>query len=140
MTTNDKTYLYYLKITIVPMIVLISLGLFVWQFNINRLNEKEQLNVSTVIRNSVREEVQKRLILPQIVFINTDSSQKKKLNEKLVEQITQVLTKKYLLNDTVKFKDLDIKPFFVYPKKSDKEVNYTLTESQLDELRSHIDF
>jgi hypothetical protein len=140
MNTNDKTYLYYLKVTIPPMVVFVLLAIVVWQYRLSVLNDRQQKEVSAVIHNVVQEQAKKNLLLPQIVFINADSSKKKELNEKMIEQISSALTKKYLSNDTTKFSDIELKPYFVLPTTKNKNGSYNLTEAQLTELSQHIDF
>lgn len=139
MSTNDKTY-GYLKLTIILMIVFVLLACIVWESRVSVLNGRQQKEVSAVIHNVVQEQTKKNLLLPQIVFINADSSSKKELNEKLIEQISSVLTKKYLANNTTKFSDIELKSFFVLPKVKNKNGSYNLTESQLNELNQHLDF
>jgi hypothetical protein len=122
------------------MIVFALLGVGIWEYNISKLREKQQNEVSNVIRNIVHTQVKKSLLLPKIVFINIDSSKGRELNKKISERISQVLTRQYLNDDTLQFKEIDIKPFFVLPNKSDKNGNYLLTESQLNDLKEHLDF
>lgn len=93
MSINDKTYRYYLKVTILPMVVFVLLAIVVWQCRLTVLKDTQQKEVSEVIYNVVREQAKNNLLLPQIVFINADSSKKKDLNEKLIEQISLALTK-----------------------------------------------
>src|SRR5690606_5145259 len=95
--------------------------------------------VSEIIANIIKEQSNKDLLLPKIVFINVDSLAKKDLDEKLITKITDLLTTKYLADDKTQFKDIDLKPYFVLPK-ADKQGNYVLTESQLTELKNHIEF
>ncbi|HMW38037.1 MAG: hypothetical protein K1X68_09400 [Saprospiraceae bacterium] len=140
MNTNDKTYLYYLKVTILPMVVFVLLGIVVWQCNTSALKDRQQKEVSQIIHNVLHEQSKREMMLPQMVFLNTDSSNQKELNEKLIEQITTILTQKYLSNDTTKFSDIELKPFYVLPSKPNKNGSYTLTENQLNELKGHLDF
>lgn len=130
----------YLKISIILMVVSVLLGLVVWQYWLNTLQDKQHKEITDIISNTVKEQANNNLLLPQIVFINADSSSKKELNDKLIEQISEILTKKYLTNDTSKFNDIELKPFFVLPNKPNKNGSYTLTEAQLNELKAHIDF
>lgn len=122
------------------MVVFVLLGIVVWQYRMGVLKDRQQKEVSEIIHNVVQEQARKNLLLPQIVFINADSSKKNELNEKLIDQISLVLTKKYLSDDTTKFQDLEINPFFVLPNKTDKKGNYILTEAQLNDLKNHLDF
>ena len=122
------------------MVVFVLLGIVVWQYRMGVLKDRQQKEVSEIIHNVVQEQARKNLLLPQIVFINADSSKKNELNEKLIDQISAVLTKKYLSDDSTKFQDLEINPFFVLPNKTDKKGNYILTETQLNDLKNHLDF
>lgn len=122
------------------MVVFVLLAIVVWQYRLGVLNDRQQKEVSAVIHNVVHEQAKKNLLLPQIVFINADSSKKKELNEKLIEQISSALTKKYLANDTTKFNDIELKPYFVLPTSKNKNGSYNLTEAQLNELSQHLDF
>lgn len=140
MNTHDKTYLYYLKISIFPMVFFILLGILVWQNRLSVLNDKEHKEVSETIQNVIQLQAKKNMLLPKIVFINIDSAKKKEINSKFIDQISLVLTKKYLTEDTTKFSDIELKPFFVLPSKLDKSGNYILTEVQLNDLRNHLDF
>lgn len=76
MNTNDKTYRYYLKVTIIPMVVFVLLALVVWQWRISVLGNKQRKEVSEIIHNVVQHQANKNLLLPQIVFLNADSSKK----------------------------------------------------------------
>ena len=122
------------------MVVFVLLAIVVWQCRLSVLNDRQQKEVSAVIHNVVQEQAKKNLLLPQIVFINADSSKKKELNEKLIEQVSSALTKKYLANDTTEFNDIELKPYFVLPTAKNKNGNYNLTEAQLNELSQHLDF
>src|SRR5690606_29123492 len=105
----------------------------------NSLKNRQQKEVTEIISNIVQEQAKKDLLLPKIVFINVDSTKKNELDKKLTEQIADILTTKYLADDKTKFKDIDLKPFFIFPK-ANKQGNYVLTETQLNELKNHIEF
>lgn len=121
------------------MVVFALLGLVIWQWRINALEDKQKKEVSEIVTNVIQEQAKKDLLLPKIVFINADSSAKKELNKELTIQIAKILTTKYLADDKTQSKDIDLKPFFVFPK-ADKQGNYVLTEPQLNELKNHIEF
>lgn len=140
MNTNDKTYRYYLKVTIIPMVVFVLLAIVVWQWRIGALEDKQRKEVSEIIHNVVQEQANKNLLLPQIVFINADSSQKKELSKQLIDEISTILSKKYLTNDTTNFSDLELKPFYILPNKPNKSGTYSLTETQITDLKNHLDF
>lgn len=129
----------HLIVSITLVIVCVLAGIVVWQCQLNTLQNRQQKEVSEIIANVIQEQSKKDLLLPKIVFINADSSVKKELDEKLTTKITDLLTTKYLTNDKTQFKDIDLKPFFVLPK-ADKQGNYIFTETQLNELKNHIEF
>lgn len=139
MSTAKSKY-RYLKISITLMVVSVLLGLVVWQYWLNTLQNKQHKEITDIISSTVKEQANNSLLLPQIVFINADSSSKKELNDTLIGRISEILAQKYLHNDTSKFNDIQLKPFFVLPKKPNRNGSYTLTETQLNELKSHIDF
>lgn len=129
----------HLIVSITLVIVCVLAGIVVWQCQLNTLQNRQQKEVSEIIANVIQEQSKKDLLLPKIVFINADSSIKKELDEKLTTKITDLLTTRYLTNDKTQFKDIDLKPFFVLPK-ADKQGNYIFTETQLNELKNHIEF
>jgi len=122
------------------MVVFVLLAIVIWQFRLSVLNDRQLKEVSAVIHNVVQEQAKKNLLLPEIVFINADSSKKEELNDELIEQISSALTKKYLSNEKTKFSDIELKPYFVLPTTKNKNGSYNLTEGQLTELSQHIDF
>lgn len=121
------------------MVVFAILGLVIWQWKISALEDNQKKEVTEIISNVIEEQAKKDLLLPKIVFINVDSSAKKELDKELTTQIAKILTTKYLTDDKTQFKDIDLKPFFVFPK-ADKQGNHALTETQLNELKNHIEF
>ena len=129
----------HLKIVIVLVVVTVLLGIVIWQCQINTLKNRQQKEVSEIIANVIQEQSKKDLLLPKIIFININGSAKKEIDKKLTAQISKILTTKYLKNDITEFKDIDLKPFFVLPK-TNKEGNYVLSETQLNELKNHIEF
>jgi hypothetical protein len=121
------------------MVIFALLGLVIWQWRISALEDKQKKEVSEIITNVINEQAKKDLLLPKFIFINADSSVTKELDKKLTTRIADLLTTKYLADDKKQFKDIDLKPFFVLPK-ADKQGNYILTETQLNELKNHIEF
>lgn len=121
------------------MVIFALLGLFIWQWRISALENKQKKEVSEIITNVINEQAKKDLLLPKFIFLNADSSATKEIDKKLITKITDLLTTKYLADDKKQFKDIDLKPFFVLPK-ADKQGNYILTETQLNELKNHIEF
>jgi len=103
------------------------------------LEDKQKKEVSEIITNVINEQAKKDILLPKFIFINADSSVTKEIDKKLTTKVIDLLTTKYLTDDKKQFKDIDLKPFFVLPK-ADKQGNYILTETQLNELKNHIEF
>lgn len=136
---NKNLTYRHLIVSITLVIVCVLAGIVIWQCRLNTLQNRQQKEVSEIIANIIKEQSKKDLLLPKIVFINIDSLAKKDLDEKLTARITDLLTTKYLADDKTQFKDIDLKPFFVLPK-ADKQGNYILKESQLTELKNHIEF
>lgn len=122
------------------MVVFVLLAIVVWQWRIGALEDTQRKEVSEIIHNVVQEQANKNLLLPQIVIINADSSQKKELSKQLIDEISTVLSKKYLTNDTTNFSNLELKPFYVLPNKPNKSGTYSLTETQISDLKNHLDF
>lgn len=129
----------HLIVSITLVVFCVLVGIVVWQCQLNSLKNRQQKEVTEIISNIVQEQAKKDLLLPKIVFINVDSTKKNELDKKLTEQIADILTTKYLADDKTKFKDIDLKPFFIFPK-ANKQGNYVLTETQLNELKNHIEF
>lgn len=122
------------------MVIFVFLGLVVWNARAKSIRKQQELSISNIIDNTIQEQTKKGLLLPKIVFINSDSSSGKELSDTLIKQIAQTLTNRYLANDTTKFSNLDLKPFFVLPNKPNKNGNYILTDAQLNDLKEHLDF
>lgn len=135
-----KNFTYrHLIVSITLVVICVLVGIVVWQCQLNSLKNRQQKEVTEIISNIVQEKAKNDLLLPKIVFINVDSTKKNELDKKLTEQIADILTTKYLADDKTKFKDIDLKPFFIFPK-ANKQGNYVLTETQLNELKNHIEF
>jgi hypothetical protein len=139
MTTNYNAYWYFFKIVAAPASFTILLGLLVWSCNVSNLEEKGQKDVSAIISRVLKEQSEKKLLLPQIVFVSADTTDAKDINNKLIENLTVFLTNKYLSNEDHS-KNALIEPFFVLPNKPDKRGNYLLTEPQLIDLKNHLEF
>lgn len=129
----------HLIISITLVIVSVLVGIVIWQCQINTLKNRQQKEVSEIIASVIQEQSKKDLLLPKIVFINIDSSVKNELDKKLTEQISDLLTKKYLKDDNTELKDIKLNPYFVLPK-INIQGNYVLSETQLNELKNHIEF
>lgn len=121
-------------------IFLIPLGLFIWKYEINKLQLNQQKEVSDIVRTTIKEQAEKGMLLPKIVFIGANSSQEKQLSDSLINHLSSLLIEKYLKNESIPFKSINIQPFNVLTNKLDKNGNYLLSEEQLNELQSHIDF
>lgn len=107
---------------------------------IERVVNTQQKQVSQTIINTINEQANQNLLLPEIVFINTDTIAKKQLTESFKTEIVSVLSKKYLTNEKVNPKEISFQPFFVFPESADSSGNYKLTKSQLEDLKNHIVF
>lgn len=105
---------------------------------IERVVNSQQEQVSQTIIKTINEQANKNLLLPEIVFINTDSIAKEKLTESFKKEIAVVLTQKYLTNEEVDPKEVSFQPFYVYPESADRSGNYKLTKTQLEDLKNHI--
>jgi len=127
------------KILLVAL-TLFAIGVLVWRHNIEELQLEQQKEVTDIIKTTIRFEAQKGEFLPELVFINLDSSRKQELTDSLLSQINTALTEKYLNNRELSVDDITLKPFFILQNKPDSSGNYILTESQLNELKAHIDF
>lgn len=107
---------------------------------IERVVNSQQEQVSQTIINTINEQANQNLLLPEIVFINTDTIAKKHLTESFKTKIAAVLSKKYLTNEKVNPKEISLQPFFVFPESADSSGNYNLTKAQLEDLKKHIVF
>ncbi|MCC5930786.1 MAG: hypothetical protein JJU28_16195 [Cyclobacteriaceae bacterium] len=140
--TSQKAYDHIFKkigfITLVCVVIIT-----IWKIGnvwIERVIISKQEQVSKTILKTIQEQANLNLLLPEIVFINTDTVSEKELTDSFKKQITAVLTKKYLTNEKVNPKDISFQPFFVFPESADSSGNYKLTKSQLDDLKNHIIF
>lgn len=139
---SKKAYDHIFKM--VGYIALLCVILFaIWKFGnvwIERVVNTQQEQVSQTIINTINEQANQNLLLPEIVFINADTIAKKQLTESFKTEIVSVLSKKYLKNEKVNPKEITFQPFFVFPESADRSGNYMLTKSQLEELKNHIIF
>src|SRR5690606_9770091 len=99
---------------------------------IERVVNTQQEQVSQTIINTINEQANQNLLLPEIVFINADTIAKKQLTESFKTEIVSVLSKKYLTNEKINPKEITFQPFFVFPESDDSSGNYKLTKSQLE--------
>lgn len=107
---------------------------------IERVVNTQQEQVSQTIINTINEQANQNLLLPEIVFINADTIAKRKFTESFKTEIVSVLSKKYLTNEKVNPKDVTFQPFFLFPELAESSGNYKLTKSQLEDLKNHIVF
>ncbi len=131
----------FFKILIKCLIViafLVPIGLFIWKYEIGKLEVDHNKEVSDLIKSTIKIQSEKGLLLPKFVFINGSEKEKNKIKDTLVNQISDFLLAKYLRDTT--HKESKISPYFILPSKLDKEGRYSLTEEQLTELKGHIDF
>jgi hypothetical protein len=144
-TQNNSSQKAYDHIfTKVGYIALLCFVFFaIWKLGnvwIERVVNTQQEQVSQTIINTINEQANQNLLLPEIVFINTDTITKKQLTESFKTEIATVLTKKYLTNEKVNPKEISFQPFFVLPESADSSGNYKVTKAQLEDLKNHIVF
>jgi len=140
--SSQKAYDHILKK--IGYIALLCFIVFaIWKLGnvwIERVINSQQEQVSQTIITTINEQAKQNLLLPEIIFINTDTTSKKKLTESFKKEIASVLTKKYLTNEKINPKEISFQPFFVFPESADSTGNYKLTKAQLEELKNHIVF
>lgn len=107
---------------------------------VEKLIRNQQQAVSASIINTINEQAKQDLFNPNIVFVNLDSANSKKINDSISKQIAVIVAKKYLGNQTPEFKKLKFAAYFKFPEFTDNKGCYTLTKNQLDELKYHIEF
>ena len=137
-----------MKLNTVSKVILIIImigagGCFFWHLRNVKVQEminQERLAVREVIQNTIREQADLNLLLPEIVFINAGGDNKIKIQDSIVSQISRVLAERYSGKAVDIKKTLQITPFFVFPDKPDKNGRYMLTESQLLDLKNHLLF
>lgn len=140
--SNQKAYDHIFKR--VGYIALLCFVVFaIWKLGnvwIERVVNNQQEQVSQTIINTINEQANQNLLLPEIVFINADTIAKKQFSESFKTEIVSVLSKKYLNNEKVNPKEISFQPFFVFPESADSLGNYKLTKAQLEDLKNHIVF
>ena len=136
--TNDH------PMKLIGFIALICFVLFAfWKLGniwIERVVNTQQEQVNVTIIKTINEQAEKKLLLPEIVFINLDTVGKKILTESIKNEIAILLTKKYLTNEKFNSNDISFQPFFIFPESSDSLGDFKLTKAQLDDLKNHIIF
>ena len=140
--SSQKAYDHILK-KIGYIALLCFIVVAIWKLGnvwIERVINSQQEQVSQTIITTINEQAKQNLLLPEIIFINTDTTRKNKLTESFKKEIASFLTKKYLTNEKVNLKEISFQPFFVFPEYADSSGNYKLTKAQLEELKKHIVF
>jgi hypothetical protein len=141
MTTETKTYLYFLKIASIPALLLVLIILLIRNDRENHIRTNQEKEISKIINNTIEEYSKKNLLLPKLVFINTDSLTDKQLKDTLKKQIVNLLTQQYLKDDTVQFSNLELQPFFISSASQDiKNKKFSFTQEMYDNLIKHIEF
>lgn len=142
MSKGNSTYLYFFKIVTIPVAIVCGIWLLAYYIHSRTdLMQHQQKQVSEVVHNAIQDLADKDMLLPEIVFIQgNDTTGQNLIADTLKTQIATILSSKYLQEDTATFQDLDFHPYFVLPNKSDSLGNYLLTQNQLNDLKSHIDF
>ena len=80
MSKKNSTYLYFLKVASIPILILGFLGLSsYWVYNKIVIIQNQQKQVSEVVHNTIQELAKKDLLLPDIVFIQGDTAGKSSL-------------------------------------------------------------
>lgn len=116
-------------------------GLCVWQYNFERIGERQRQEITETIINTIQREVSQGHLLPEVVFINNaDTLRNEKISDSLVAFITKVLVEKYTKGSDLNIENISIKPFYVLPDQADSNGNYVLTQSQLSELKEYMMF
>lgn len=107
---------------------------------IERVVNSENMQVSEAVTQEINKSARLDLFMPELVFVNIDSSQKRGLTDSIKKQIATVLVKRYTDSSRVNPSAVSFQPFFVFPDTPDKNGNYNLTKHQLEELKNHIAF
>ncbi|MBK8082224.1 MAG: hypothetical protein IPK25_19295 [Saprospiraceae bacterium] len=95
--TNSSQKAYDHIIKKIGYIALLCFVVFaIWKLGnvwIERVVNSQQEQVSQTIIKTINEQANQNLLLPEIVFINTDTIGKKKLTESFKKELAIVLTK-----------------------------------------------
>ena len=116
------------------------IGLIIWQWNIKNIYSTQKQEISQIINSAVQKHSKDGLLLPDIILIETDSLNRDKLSDSLIVEIKNYMRERFLNNNKLVLEDLDLKPFYILPDEPNDEGNFLLTQLQLQELKSHIDF
>ncbi len=130
---------YKIIINLLVIIAICSTFWYLRDCRVKSLIKSEKAEISEVIQNTIRDQVNLKLLLPQLVFINVDGDSKKRISDSVINQIAEVLSQKYTQKD-IKPSDLEITPYFLFPTKPDKLGRYTLTDEQLEQFKNHLNF
>jgi hypothetical protein len=125
---------------IVLFVIIIFGALSIWNFQCRNLYEKQKIEISGIVRNVIREQAAKNMLLPQMVFINASSIDKQKLNDSLINQISIALTDRYLRSDSAQLSYLKIAPAVSSPFLQDNKGRYFITHAQAESFKNNLDF
>ena len=95
--SSQKAYDHILK-KIGYIALLCFIVVAIWKLGnvwIERVINSQQEQVSQTIITTINEQAKQNLLLPEIIFINTDTTRKNKLTESFKKEIASFLTKKY---------------------------------------------
>lgn len=141
MTTETKTYLYFFKIISIPALLLVIIILLIRNDKENHLKAKQEKEISKIINNTIEEYSKKNLLLPKLVFINTDSLTDKQFKDTLKKQVVDLLTRQYLKDDTAQFSNIALQPFFINTASQNiKDKKFSFTQEMYDNLIKHLEF
>ncbi len=132
----------YCRIILFVIFILIAIGAFWWlrDIRVERLIQKRQIEINRIVRNTIREDSKFELLMHDIILINVDSSQKKIIKDSILNTFANILSAKYLNNDSIKGSAKSVVPVFHFPTNADENGNYVLSEDQVQALKDHLDF
>lgn len=135
-----KGFFRVLGLILLIAIFLSAISLLIWQWNIKNIYSNQNQEISNIIDSSIQKHSKNGLLLPDVIFINTDSVNKNKISDSIVSEVKSYMRERFLNNDPVSFENLDIQPYYILPDKPNDDGTYVLTKRQLQELKSHVDF
>lgn len=135
-----KSILRVIGIILIIATFLSVIGLLIWQWNIKNVYSTQKQEISNIIDSSIQKHSKNGLLLPEVIFINTDSINKKKLSDSLIVEVKSYMRERFLKNNHVDIENFEIQPFYILPDKPNNEGAYVLTQRQLNEIKSHVDF
>jgi len=136
-----KTVFNYIKPTLIPMLLAAILGLLLWQQNMSKLNKEIQNQVSTIIKKSINQQLDVNPFLPNVILLNSDSSESKQLSDTLKAEITSFIIDYYLNSEKKNnYENIDFQPYFMFSQKPNKIGQFVLTTEQMANLKSYVNF